>query len=359
MKAHTSLQSVKTHLTKIQNVVAAGESGAVDIAALPARITDLLARTQINITAPTGASLPLERHGLGTQSLSVIFLFEAFLETVLAKQYDELSEPILTLEEPEAHLHPWATRSLWTALDAIRGQKIIATHSGDLLSRVPLGSIRRFCRENGNVVIKQLRKGTLEPDDQRKIEFHLLNSRSELLFARCWLLVEGESEYWLFTGVADILDHHFDRLGIRVVNTRLSGVEPLVKVANDFGIAWSFVGDGDQQGQKDKAACEKYVKAQEIPQRLTVLNQPNIEVFLCENGFGHVFEAHISDQKKHLMTAKKGARKYWEQVVEAQPNKHKPAIIHEVLAEMKSKGKKSVPEELKRIAQAAASLAER
>ena len=84
LKSHSSLQSVKTHLEKVQDVVSSEQAGKVDIEALPGRITDLLSKTQINITSNTGARLPLDRHGSDTQSLAVIFLFEAFLATMLA-----------------------------------------------------------------------------------------------------------------------------------------------------------------------------------------------------------------------------------------------------------------------------------
>ena len=103
----------------------------------------------------------------------MIFLFEAFLATMLAEQYDKLSQPILALEEPESHLHPCATRSLWAALDAISGQKFIATHSGDLLARVPLSAVRRFCKENGVTVVKSLQPGTLTAEEERKVDFHV------------------------------------------------------------------------------------------------------------------------------------------------------------------------------------------
>ncbi|MCI0627229.1 MAG: DUF2813 domain-containing protein [Acidobacteria bacterium] len=357
LKAHTSLQAVKTHLAKVQKVVAIGKAGSVDIEALPGRISDLLARTQINITAPTGAPLPLVRHGAGTQSLAVIFLFEAFLTTMLAEQYDILSKPLLALEEPEAHLHPCAVRSLWAALEAVTGQKIIATHSGDLLARVPLTSVRRFCRQGGDVVVRYLKPGILVSDEQQKIDFHLQSSRGELLFARCWLLGEGESEYWVFKEASEILGHDLDCLGVRVVNTRYSGIELLVKVANHLGIAWYFVGDGDDQGQKDKATCVKYLEGRDDSKHLCVLSQPNIEILLCEHGFGHIFESHIAEQKRKLISASRGAPGYWEQVVTAQPNKEKPARIRDVMAEMRSKGPGAVPLKLKEIVEAAIALA--
>jgi putative ATP-dependent endonuclease of the OLD family len=358
LKAHTSLQKVKAHIGKVQGIVSSGKAGIVDIDALPGRITDLLSRTQINITAVTGAKLPLEYHGSGTQSLAVIFLFEAFLSTMLVEQYHQLSEPILTLEEPEAHLHPCATRSLCKALEAVPGQKIIATHSGDLLACVPLSSVRRFYRKDGFVRVGSLAANTLSPEDLRKIEFHLQSSRGELLFARCWLLGEGESEYWVFSQAARIIGYDTDHLGIRVVNTRHSGVEILVKTANDFGIAWYFVGDGDQQGEHDKRTCEEYLGGRDASKHLHLLKYGNIDILLCAEGFGHIYEAHVSEQKKNMVTARQGTQAYWEQVVNAQPNREKPARIREVMTEMNQRGKSAVPKELVKIIQSAVALSE-
>ncbi|MCX5855668.1 MAG: DUF2813 domain-containing protein [Deltaproteobacteria bacterium] len=358
LKAHAPLQAVKTHLAKVQEIMAIGKGGAVDIEALPTRIMDLLNRAQVNITAPTGAPLPLARHGSGTQSLAVIFLFEAFFATMLSQQYDPLSRPLLALEEPEAHLHPCAVRSLWASLGAVAGQKIIATHSGDLLSRVPLTAIRRFCREKGAVVVRAIQPGMLTTEEQLKIDFHLQSCRGELLFSRCWLLGEGESEYWVFREAADILGYDLDRLGVRFVNTRYSGVELLLKVASKLGIGWYFVGDGDVQGRTDAETCQKYLQGEDSAKHISILPQANVEVLLCESGFGHIYESHISAQKKHFITTTKGDPMYWQQVVSAQPKKDKPSRIREVMADMRIRGAGSVPHALKTMIEASIAIGE-
>src|SRR5690606_11478522 len=117
---------------------------------------DMLSRTQVKLGCRTGARLPISQHGAGTQSLSVLFLFEAFLQSRLANTHDKHSEPILALEEPESHLHPSAIRALWSTLDRLAGQKVITTHSGDLLGAVPLPSVRRLARRNGQVEVFRL-----------------------------------------------------------------------------------------------------------------------------------------------------------------------------------------------------------
>ena len=90
--------------------------------------------------------LPLNRHGQGVKSLSVIYLFNAFVERLLKETYSEHSEPIVALEEPEVHLHPQAVRALWSQIDAMPGQKIIASHSPYFLQYVPIRDVRLLRR---------------------------------------------------------------------------------------------------------------------------------------------------------------------------------------------------------------------
>jgi putative ATP-dependent endonuclease of OLD family len=87
------------------------------------------------------------------QSLSVIFLFQAFVEHLLAELYEADSAPVLALEEPETHLHPQAARTLWTHIRALPGQKIITTHSPYFVQHVPFRDLRLVrLTENGTEV---------------------------------------------------------------------------------------------------------------------------------------------------------------------------------------------------------------
>ena len=242
--------------------------------------------------------MPLTRHGSGTQSLAVLFLFEAFFATMLTQQYDVLSRPILALEEPESHLHPCAVRSLWVSLCAIAGQKIIATHSGDLLARVPLTAIRRFCRQNGKVRVCSVRPGLLTPEEEKRIDFHLQSCRGELLFARCWFLGEGESEYWVFGEAADILGYDLDRLGVRFVNTRYSGVEILVKVANETRVSVGVLSEmatfrGKATEQSARNTCKDGIR-----QSLFVSFLGPISKFYCASQASATFTRSTYHPKK-------------------------------------------------------------
>lgn len=134
-------------LKEIQSVVAHGAAKDVSIRALPMKVWELLARSEIVMKGDDDAPwLPLDRHGQGVKSLSVIYLFNAFVERLLKEVYSEHSEPIVTLEEPEVHLHPQAVRALWSQIDALPGQKIIATHSPYFVQYVPIRDVRLLRR---------------------------------------------------------------------------------------------------------------------------------------------------------------------------------------------------------------------
>jgi len=361
VEAHRSLKIVVDNLKKTGSVVPRDLEQLVTIEALPGRAFDALSRAQVSITGVTGAYLPLTCHGAGTQSLSTMFLFEAFLTEMLKKTFDTHSNPILTLEEPEAHLHPSAVRTLWKLLQEMKGQKIIATHSGDLLAEVPLSSIRRLCLKNRKIVVNKIRDD-LSEDDLRKIKFHVRYARGELFFARCWVLVEGETEFQILSGIADLMGDEYDleRYSVRIITTRNLSLKSLLKIANDLGIAWHCLTDNDSQGQSDADKARDALNNRPESDHLTILTQDYIELFLCMNGYREVYKNHISPQKiQTINTQESDGCNYWKQVIKAKDNTPKPAIAIEVMELMSEQSINLVPELLKSVIKTSVSLAKR
>lgn len=351
LAAHASLNTVKTHLAKIRDLVSIAAVDTVDIDALPGRISDLLAGAQVNVSGVSGASIPLARHGAGTQSLSVLFLFHAYLSAMIQQQYSELSAPLLMLEEPEAHLHPFATRALWSVLSDVPGQKIVATHSGDLLASAPLTCITRLYASAGTVKTGSIPPSLLTPDEDRKVRFHISASRGELLFARCWILGEGESEHWACEGLARFKGLDLSRKGIRTVSYAQSGIECLLKVANALGIKWFLIADGDAAGKAAVKTARPYLNGATEADRILQLTEDNIELHLCSAGLGSTYEGHISPQKKANVIATAGTSDYWKQVIKAQDDTPKPSAIGEVI-EAIEKGATAPPKLLEVLAAA-------
>lgn len=143
LRADPRLAQVANTLSGATRVAARDRDGSVDLRLVPLKSWDLLSKAEIILrNEPTWPWLPLQKHGQGLQSLSVIFLFQAFVEHLLRELYEAASAPVLALEEPETHLHPQAARTLWTHVNALTGQKIITTHSPYFVQHVPFRDIR-------------------------------------------------------------------------------------------------------------------------------------------------------------------------------------------------------------------------
>jgi putative ATP-dependent endonuclease of the OLD family len=154
LRADPRLARIADTLSGATRVAAGDRAGSVDLRLVPLKSWDLLSKAEIILrNEPNWPWLPLQRHGQGVQSLSVIFLFQAFVEHLLAELYEEESTPVLALEEPETHLHPQAARTLWAHVNALPGQKIITTHSPYFVQHVPFRDIRLVrLTENGTEV---------------------------------------------------------------------------------------------------------------------------------------------------------------------------------------------------------------
>ena len=143
LAADPLLGDLATSLSDISRVATAGTPGQANLRVLPLNTWDLLSKAEV-IYQTDGAKpwLPLVRHGQGVQSLSVMFLFRSFVELLLTELYRAESTPVLAIEEPETHLHPQASRSLFRHIETLQGQKIVSTHSPYFVQHVPFRDLR-------------------------------------------------------------------------------------------------------------------------------------------------------------------------------------------------------------------------
>jgi len=349
IEAHGTFKGVREHLGKVHELVALGGEDVVSVDAVPARVFDMLNRTQVSIASATGARLPIGRHGEGTQSLTVLMLFDAFLKSELArKQGVKESKPIVALEEPEAHLHPNAVRALWKTIDDIDGQKLVATHSGDLLSEVDVYSIRRLYRKGSLLQVGALQAGTLDERQLQKFDHFVRRTRGELFFARVWILVEGETDVIILSGAARVLGLNLEQSAVRLVEYAQVGLSTFITAADSLGVAWYVFSDGDAAGLKTATTVRNALKGRPEAEHLTLLpNGDPMEPYLCRNGFIDIYELHANVQnRERYITVDREDDAYPEQLYKCLPNNGKPSAAHAVVAKMKINGAASIPKEI-------------
>lgn len=354
---HGAFATVKERLKKTAELLPIGDNDPVRIDAVPSKVFDILSRTQVNLSAKTGARIPITRHGDGTQSLAVICLFDAFLEAQLEAGYGENAVPILALEEPEAHLHPSAITAVGKMLQDLDGQKIITTHSGDLLASIPLKKIRRLRRQNGRVTVYHLKDSVLTDDEIKKLDYQVRAHRGSLLFSRCWLLVEGETEGPLLAECGRVLGHDLYAKGVSCIEYSQVGVEKFIKLADQLGIEWFVVADNDAEGKKYEKTAEEQLAGRQKKDHIRLLDHGPMELFLCMEGFGSVYESTVAEQKKKDVTAKKDTVEYWQQVCKAQGGRTKTRNALSIAEMMAQKGKGSVPKLFREVIEQVCTLA--
>lgn len=217
-----------------------------------------------------------------------------FSSMVLAKGNNKFSAnalPILILQEPESHLHPILLSVGFRLLKNFPCQKMITTNSSDLVAQFSLEHIYHLIRQPAGIVARHIADDSLNSGDVRRILFHILYRRASSIFARCWLLVEGETEVWLLRELAEQSGIHFSSEGVQLIEFAQCGLKPLIKYANAMGIAWHVLTDGDIAGKKYANTVRSLCpNPREISHYLTVLPARDMENFLFKNGFSQVYK---------------------------------------------------------------------
>lgn len=206
------------------------------------------------------------------------------------REIDEYSRPILILEDIESRFHPTLLLNLWAILQLLPIQKIVTTNSAQLLSAVPMSKLRRLCKQYYDVRCYSMRDRAFSEDDARKIAFHIRMKSPSTLFARCWILVEGETEVWVLNEIANALDFNLSCSGVAIVEFAQCGLNPLIKLAKQLGIAYHVLTDGDDAGRHYAQIVCDFVGNHNLPEHLSVMPHVDIEHYLYSAGFADVYQ---------------------------------------------------------------------
>jgi putative ATP-dependent endonuclease of OLD family len=227
-------------------------------------------------------------HSSSAERLGVL-IFTAAILRHLPAAHGAHARPIVVIEDPEAHLHLMTLASVWGLVDNFDVQKIVTTQSETLLAAAPLQSLRRLTRYDGVVREWRVRDGALKAEDLRKLSYHWRARRGEASFARLWILVEGETEFWMMRELGRIAGYDFDLEGIACVEFAQCGIPPLVKVARELGIEWHLLTDGDAAGLSYVDKARAMLRGDPPGDRITGLRERDVEHCFYEHGYAAVY----------------------------------------------------------------------
>lgn len=273
-----------------------------------------------------------------SQRLILLRMFALLVQARGAQQLDAQARPLLLVEDPETRLHPTMLAVAWELLSLLPLQKIVTTNSGELLSQVPVEQVCRLIREPQRVAAWRIGPAGMSAEDSRRIAFHIRFNRPSSLFARCWLLVEGETEVWVMNELARQCGYHFASEGVKVIEFAQSGLRPLLKFAQRMGIEWHVLTDGDDAGKKYAATARSMLEQERAAehQHLTQLPALDMEHFLYKEGFAAVYHRIARLPPGVPMTVRRVIGK-------ALQHASKPELAISVAMEAAARGTESVP----------------
>ncbi|MCL6452187.1 MAG: AAA family ATPase [Alicyclobacillus sp.] len=210
-----------------------------------------------------GTSHAASEVGAGYQSSLVVAIFRAYQEL-------QKGNAIIAVEEPEGYLHPHRQRFFYKVLRDIArqgNQVFYTTHSANFVDVMH--------PETVNIVRKSKDTGTKVsccPPQQwsptQREEFKLLREfdpeRSELFFSKYCLLVEGDTEKFLFPALLKQYGIDADAIGLSVVEVGGKSNLPIfINVLQHFEIPFVVIHDVDVKEVDAKWSPERQKKQRE------------------------------------------------------------------------------------------------
>lgn len=244
----------KNNLSKISNTLG-NEENTINIEPISRKISDLHKGIDITYRDGEAAAFSVSQHGMGTRSWISFLTLGAYVDYYrnnIKKDNPEAdSLVILSLEEPEAHLHPQAQRRIYQQLKEFSGQNIVSTHSTSILAQAEIESIIQFKKENGKTIIKRFETNDYDQNDIAKIRREVIRTHGELIFSNAVILCEGITEEQVlpiffkeFFGIEPVF------CGINVMGINGLNYISYLKFINEFDLRWYIFSDGEKDAQK-------------------------------------------------------------------------------------------------------------
>lgn len=237
-KAIETLQDVVDIRSDIRTTIkdAAGETYSPSSLSIRSDLSDEADRLFQSLKLFVGEAEPGYEGGIHKLSLggaNLIFLTLKLLEFKYQKAKQAFAN-FLIIEEPEAHIHTHIQKTLFDRLNYSETQIIYSTHSTQLSEVCNVEKINVLGRTGGRCEAFHPAAG-LGAEEIGNIQRYLDAVRSNLLFAKSVVLVEGDAEEILIPIlIRKVLGVSLDELGISLINIRSTGFANVAVLFHDL-----------------------------------------------------------------------------------------------------------------------------
>lgn len=237
-------------------------------------------------------------HELSLGGANLIFLTLKLLEYQYRSE-DQMLANFLVIEEPEAHIHTHIQKTLFDRLNFSDTQIIYSTHSTHISNVSHVERVNILAKQKNYSEVYQP-ANQLDPKNVNQVQRYLDAVRSNLLFAKGVILVEGDAEEILIPiMVKKVFGVGIDELGISIINIGSTGFKNVAQLFHESRVKrnCAILTDLDAAicdtttSEEDTDTQRKYKDKVRRSAEKGAARKENLDEFVADNTFLEAFYA--------------------------------------------------------------------